>query len=442
MNECHLPSMERLKNYILELNLFSRPPLPNIEESNYQHHTDRIATRVFLILLFFILFIFLLATVLIPQPVEVIVQRPSKIEFESLPTDAICPCSQVSLSYSKFLFSHPSFHQVCSSDFVSLRWISSLYFDGELKSFRNGDFRATAFAFFQILASFCRLSNSIVNQSLARLNSDVFISSYAVSSNNLNAQAFAYVEQFQFDAPKSFQTQIQLMNSFFLGSLFLNGLQTGILPIVYWYLDQETTIFSSRRTPNSLKQEDGTLCNCFASFSCEGYTSSIYSTNISIADPMVVIPGLRQSCMPLDACLHSTLECFFNQSCVDTITSFLLTNLSFAALIEPISNNQKWFRKNSTIESIIGQLMIEDWNFNVVYEAYFDQCAPFSCTYLLMAHPGFFSVIGTLLHLIAGLCTVTSIAVSMAVRLIRKRQQKKTEIIIIQPEPYLSRKLC
>ncbi|CAF3339795.1 unnamed protein product, partial [Rotaria sp. Silwood2] len=149
----------------------------------------------------------MLATALLPQSVEFIVQHPSQIEFESLPSDAICPCSQVSLSYNQFLISRPSFHQVCSSDFISDRWISNLYFDDKQRSFRDEDFRATAFTTFRVLASFCRLSESIVNQSLARLKSDAFISPYAVSSNNLKAQTFAYVEQFQINAPKSFQTQ-------------------------------------------------------------------------------------------------------------------------------------------------------------------------------------------------------------------------------------------
>lgn len=440
MNDSHKHPIERFKSYFAELNIFSAPPLADIEEQNYQHRGNVIATRIYLLILFLILSVFTIATILIPQSIEVIVQHPSSKQFETLPKDTVCSCSQVSIPYSEFLIIRPSFHVVCSSDFVSDQWISSLYFGDRLILFRNEDIRATAFTTFRIIANFCHMSQLIVNQSLTRLNSDSLISPYAISVNELQAKISVYIEQFQVNAPRLFQTQVQLINNLYLGSLLLNGLNTGILSTIRSSSTDGLTLFLTQTTSNHFTQEDGTLCTCFASFSCQGYSTGIYNANISVTNPIVPIPGLRIGCMPLDACLHSTLECFFNQTCVDAIIPFLSTSFNFTAMIKSNSNNGNPFDINATIESIVDQLMIEDWNFSVAYEAYYDYCAPSSCTYLTIIYHSFFYVVGTLIRLLAGLCTVLSIIVPTLVYYVRKQLRKKQTNLTTQHETHSSRK--
>ncbi len=52
---------------------------------------------------------------------------------------------------------------------------------------------------------------------------------------------------------------------------------------------------------------------------------------------------------------------------------------SFEPLHESIPSQ---YQKNSTVESIINQLMVEKWVNNVTYEKYYVGCAPSSCSYI------------------------------------------------------------
>ncbi|CAF1482418.1 unnamed protein product [Rotaria sordida] len=82
-------------------------------------------------------------------------------------------------------------------------------------------------------------------------------------------------------------------------------------------------------------------------------------------------------CIPLDSMRQSTLECLYNQSCVDAI-SFQPKIFRPKALNVSLSN----FSLNSTIGSLFdGSLFVEIWKNQSSFENYFTACKSQSLSY-------------------------------------------------------------
>ena len=125
---------------------------------------------------------------------------------------------------------------------------------------------------------------------------------------------------------------------------------------------------------------------------------------IDCADPLVVgerntsVIGMKIGCLPVTSLRLSTLECFYNQTCVDEVkASFQLQNLSITALD---SSQSSQYSLNTTLDYIIDSLFLEQSTENVNYSAYYEQCNPQQCSYSLVARNSVLSIFTTLL----GLC--------------------------------------
>jgi hypothetical protein len=109
--------MFSLRAYLLNLNLFQSPN-ESIKEDD---RSNIISTRVYIILFLSIFVGFTLGLSLILQTSKFTLQNPTEAEVRNVPDDAQRPCSHTSLSYGQFTSIEATFHEVCSSDFVSDR---------------------------------------------------------------------------------------------------------------------------------------------------------------------------------------------------------------------------------------------------------------------------------------------------------------------------------
>ena len=419
-----------------QLNIF-RPPFGAEPENDDQQRTNILSTRVYLISLLIILIAFTIAAVSREEIVSISIENPTQIQFKSL-SNATCPCSHISLSYGKFVSAEPSFHQVCSSDFVSDQWISSLYHGINTTYFLPTDIRSTGFALFQAIASFCRLSQENVNQSLSIFGSSSFTSTFAVSEFVLRSQIESLTKQFQLKAPSILQTQIQLINTMNMRNKMMNGLSSGV------YLTKDANQVAT--VLNIYVQDDESWCTCLEIFNCTGPLGiydefDIETMGINDHVAKIKIPGLRSGCLPVDACLRSSLECFFNQTCVDGLIPYLAAPYAnFTAMTWQPSSR---FYVNYTMDSIVAQLMVEEWGFNVSYNKYYAECLPLSCTYQITGRHNFLSLLTTIISLLGGLCTGLRIVVPFVIRFIRHLfKPRAREPITRIPCKYLLKNLC
>lgn len=415
--------MDHLKNYFQTLNLFRPPVGSDIEEDEHQLRTNIITTRVYLILLACILLSFTIAISLYPYTTDIIIRNPTLTQFESLSDLAECPCSHISLSYGQFISTDSIFHDICSSKFVSDHWMNTLFFNENSTYFLPNDIRSSGYAQFQALASFCHLSKNIINQSQSIFDSTLFLTPYALTQTILQEKAKVFFDQFQSTTSNTFRTQIQLMSEVITNNAVLSGLETNISPTLL--------AFESGYRPQlnviGFENDNETWCFCIVELACQA-PMGFYNDFIGIDtlgyiwknySPTFIIPGLSSGCLPVDALLQSSLNCFFNQTCIDKILTLLnRPNESFTAMSLPSSSR---FQVNSSVRSIVNQLMTEKWEVKVSYENYYNACLPISCTYSIKQRRNSLYVLGKIIGLLSGLTTVLSILVPLIVGFIRRK---------------------
>ncbi|CAF1562192.1 unnamed protein product [Adineta steineri] len=169
---------------------------------------------------------------------------------------------------------------------------------------------------------------------------------------------------------------------------------------------------------NSISYSD---CNCHLSSTCVNQFS-IYkndSGNVTLFD----VPGLYIGCYVIEALLQSTLQCFYDQNCIDELQVYLTTASPMnATALDPSLSSQ--YSENSTIENLLNSLMIEEWNSTQIYDRYYDECQPIECTYTIKTRNSIIYIITTMFGIVGGLITVLKLVVPRVVKFIRKKRSR------------------
>lgn len=114
-----------------------------------------------------------------------------------------CPCSNLAIAYHKFISVSPIYHQVCSSDFVSERWIaleSTIdkyeYYIGANQG--TGDHLWAVFGarHFRLLSTLCKLASSTTDDAVHRLSIQSLVSSNVLTQSAFHAQLNSTITQF------------------------------------------------------------------------------------------------------------------------------------------------------------------------------------------------------------------------------------------------------
>ncbi|CAF4236691.1 unnamed protein product, partial [Adineta steineri] len=205
--------LSSLKNYFRKVNIYYSDSNLTPEQRDHENRSNIIATRIFLIVLIITFIIFILAFRLSFQTTTVTISNPTQEQFQNLPFTTYCPCSRISIFYDQFTSINVKFHQVCSSDFISDRWIQSIFTGSNTTYFYLEDFRTYGSAAFQALASFCRLSKTNALQSTTLFNQMSFISPETLTQSVFQSQINASIEQFQLTTPNEFKIQLNLVQA-------------------------------------------------------------------------------------------------------------------------------------------------------------------------------------------------------------------------------------
>ncbi|CAF1302103.1 unnamed protein product [Adineta ricciae] len=190
-------------------------------------------------------------------------------------------------------------------------------------------------------------------------------------------------------------------------TLFISGLQTN-------FYATYTTGSSLAISANQYQDQQGNVCSCFGALDCIS-PATIFDTTNEIV--VMTISGLFAGCLPVNSILLSTIECFYNQTCIDNLLSYFSTNEIFTAMK---INDQSHFPPNSSIGSIVNRLMIEDLTINISCEKYFNQCSPHMCTYSNTRRHGIVFITERIIGLLGGLTLVLRLTVPTIARLIRR----------------------
>ena len=172
-------------------------------------------------------------------------------------------------------------------------------------------------------------------------------------------------------------------------------------------------------------------CSCENNFECT-FPSAFYNISNSIpldeifrsnTSPIFFIPGMKTGCLPRNSLLQSTLECFFDRSCLDIIIHFT----GGLSTISPLNNTTyiSRFNINATIDTILNEMMIESWYNRSNFTNYFQSCAPSVCTYSYLQRLSIVYISTTIVGLIGGLNVACNIIAPLVVTWLIRRFQSK-----------------
>ncbi|CAF0796397.1 unnamed protein product [Didymodactylos carnosus] len=359
------------------------------------HNDQKLANRLQFVLLVITLCVLYVVSFVQPQFRSVEIPKPSLSIYRDLSTqfpDSLqCSCSNISFKYQTFLTIQPRFHQVCSSEFTSNSWIEYVYENDNLfPRFNHTDFRATATGQFQLLSSLCRLSQKTVNDSVSQLASTDFINAQLIASNLLDSRIQTTISEFQLRTPTSFISMLDLIRD-------VTG--TNMLMSMYSTNWKYSDVNINKENPVlNIAPLDYQECDCGMTPKCTQPSR-----------------GMMAGCYPLEALLQSTLQCFYDQQCIDSNETFKSLNSSFVS---------SRFDVNSSIEFIVQQLMVEEYLVNKSYEKYFDQCSPSSCTYSYTGSQDEIDIATSLIGLYGGLVVISQWITVLSIKVYRSRRRR------------------
>ena len=161
--------------YLSNLNLFpSIPPSTNPRELQ----TQRLSTRVFIVAFLMIFFILFIYTSAVTNLKTITIDSPTVEQYNDLyslyPQSLVCPCTQLSVNYEKFIVINHTFHQICGSFYVTDAWITLLI--DRRQQYLSLDFRVIGAFMFQGIRSLCELVKEAIVNSLGQFYSNDYIS--------------------------------------------------------------------------------------------------------------------------------------------------------------------------------------------------------------------------------------------------------------------------
>ncbi|CAF4213438.1 unnamed protein product [Adineta steineri] len=371
--------------------------------------------------------IFVLLTSIYFVTIIVVIKQPTVDIYLKLqaqyPETLTCPCSSISIDYKQFISFQPTFHQVCSSDFVTTNWINSFE---SYEILYAQDIRSLGSIYFTTLSKFCNLSLETINNALFSFNSTKYVTRNVQLLDFFQTQTEKIIGDLEKSTINSFLQLLSIYKYTFIGNALFSGYLSS-----YGYTTVTGNLSNSLNQvffPHVLSPDENDssiLCSCKTSPLTCGQSTGIYETS---ENDLFIVPGVRLGCFLTESLLQSTLECFFDQQCLDKVQNFTVSTSRFpfttTALKYNSTNTQ--YNTNTSIGDIVDNLMIEQWNNKTSFISYFEQCNSQSCTYSYTRQGDLRYILTTIIGLIAGLITILRILIPPIVSYARRKKKPLT----------------
>ena len=370
------------------------------------------SSRLLILLLIISVFILTLYTSISVQTKSETVKWPSQSVYENLlnqySNSLQCPCGNMSILYGKFVNIIPSMHQVCSSQFISQEWID-LSFEVNTTFIWPMDVRTSLSAMWQLIASLCQSATDAIEDSLNQFANSTIITSLVLPEELLKAKTRASLELMLQTGSSAWLRPLTALHRITQANGLMSGLLTNYVALQPGILTDETRIMITKINQYTLNGKNKS-CSCQSDGSCPidgGFylynmreTYGNYDLNIIRAN--LTLSGLVIDCLPIQTTLSSSLECFYNESCLNILVSIYRKAENISILN---SSKASRFSPTTKIEYLINELFIEEMFNETIYKNYYFQCAPVSCTFTYSRRFDWIYVLTTLIALLGGLYT-------------------------------------
>jgi hypothetical protein len=428
-----LNRLRLLPNYIrqriINLNLFERKT-PRTVTIIFR---EQLLTRIFILLLTILSVAAGFYTFLVVQNQVVTISQPSLADYQQLYnnySDTLqCPCSQLSVPYGTFLNVTFVLHQVCTSDFVLPIWLNYLAsFDPILVPSWTvtrmvRDFRTTGASYFQLLATFCSLAKSNIEDAQRIFTNTQFINAHVLASPLFNQQIQAMIESYISNTQDNFKRTFEWIDIAFITNFLLTGANTNFVVTVTENdtLIVKDLIFERIDQLNHNSYANDGVCACpTESLSCF-VTNLLYINGSSTLEFEQIFSELSIGCIPLVGFLHSKYAWWYNETYLKNIqaTYAIVINSQSSLHIKSLNTSIPTRFKNSSLEYLLREMFIETWIRNDThFDQFYNECAPISCSYTIIQRRDIIVVLFLLISICGGLKEVLRILVPAFFKLI------------------------
>ncbi|CAF4022394.1 unnamed protein product [Adineta steineri] len=412
-----------LSTRVTELNIFSTRDFGSNTDQITAKRYGRWATRLYIILFLSCLIILIFYTTIQPHSLTKTFDQPSFIRYIHLKktygNKLKCSCSKIASTYDRFVEIKPEFHSICSSEFISEQWRIGIAngLVSNLSIYSQKDYRRFISAHIQYLQGLCRLSQQSVNNAVNQSLTSLLVTIELLSEQNFYDHLNNSIEQSKSNAPILLSRLLFITRTVNHGNAFISTYVTN-----FEYI---TLLIGSKQ---NYAYTEGIIydneCSCSLYSNCTTQATFIDENSSEV----IPVKGLKIGCTPSESFRLSTLECFYDQSCLDLILNY--TNYHNSTT--PLSTISSRFPKNTTIDELIKNLFNEQWFNQSNYSSYYEQCSPLLCSYTDIARFNILYTITLFLGLQGGLAIVLKWVCPKLVRIVstinRYRKRRRTSI--------------
>ena len=289
--------------------------------------------------------------------------------------------------------------QICSSPFVDDEWRINLTqsFIIHLKTYALTDYRRFVSAHLLFLNKLCRLSDQSVNHFVNQFLSSLIITHHLLSKVAFDRQIDGALEQEQTTAPAMLIRLLFLLQSTSHTNAIVSTYGTN-----FEYLNPRLETFMNLLSGTAVTYDNN--CSCGLNSNCTIPASYMPSNG----NGRIELKGLKMGCTPSQSFLASTLECFYNASCIHTLLHMSNDTDSALSVLTPsaLQTNASRFPVDNQVSDLLKDLFVEDWSITKNYSMYYSRCQPTQCSYTYYQQVDSLYTITRFLSLYGGLAII------------------------------------
>jgi hypothetical protein len=363
-------------------------------------------------------------------------QNPAYTDYQQLymkySDKLICPCTEITTTYSVFINITPIYHPVCSSAFITKIWFDQLQLTKGVGTIML-DWRILSHGYFEALAILCKFAYDTVNNHLQEFGTRTIVTTRLLDEVLLHSEMNETFEKLI----QSMQTEFKRVNNILRLLFQVNQYFTGASHNGYIKISNETKDENLKVRKMNINKHfqvhflfhgptyiyDKPKCLCAFDRDCEE------SMFISHDGSHIVVPGFVMRCSAMDAILQSTLECLYSDTnCLTDILLHYINYTGHAVPVPPLDISQLIrTSSHSKVAVIADNLFIEEWKSTISHLNYFRVCAPNICQYTYVQRANYLYIVTVFLAVYGGLTLSLSLLVPLVVKFVlRCRRQPRS----------------
>jgi hypothetical protein len=286
----------------------------------------------------------------------------------------------------------------------------------DLSTYDPLDYRRFIAAHLQLLEGLCQISIRSINATINQILTSVWVTRHLLSEDAFNDQIGSLINSAKLQAPDRFVRLMSMFRTLNHQNRIVLSYGTNFNYIVNL---QEYVRQGSLTEPLTYDEN----CSCYFHANCTS-AAQLIARDRSQA---VSLTGLRVGCTPSESFFMSTLECFYDPSCINLIYTSIYQYHGLVSEYHPtaLTVGSSRFSINTQVEALMNELFVEQWSNESSFRSYYQQCAPAHCSYTYMQSVNSIYTVTLILGIYGGLSIGLKLTSPIVILILYKLYQKR-----------------